>query len=82
MVIQVEKHSQNGYNHAAAGERRVQQTSEWNIEEIVSQSKFRPLKWIVNAASRNLINLAKAKGLLAKQVLLRPVKDHVGFIFP
>ena len=82
MVFPVEKCNQNRYNHGAAGERKVQQTSEWNIKKRVSQSKFRPLKQVVNAASRNLINTAKAKGLFAKQVLLRPVKDHVGFIFP
>jgi hypothetical protein len=82
MGISVAKCAQIEYNQAATGERRVQQTSEWNIKKRVSQSKFRPLKQVVNAASRNLINTAKAKGLFAKQVLLRPVKDHVGFIFP
>ena len=47
MVNKVEKRNQSGYNNAAAGERRAQQTSEWMLRKRAFQSKFRPPEYAV-----------------------------------
>ena len=62
MVIQVAKHSQNGYNHAAAGERNVQQTSEWMLRKRAFQSKFRPLTYVIECFIATL-GSAQTRGL-------------------